>query len=802
MSITPLDVPQLRRRCDPDALDFDTTEDIADLEGIIGQERAVDAIRFGMRVAGEGYNVFALGPAGTGKLSAVRELLAREARERPAPEDWCYVNNFEQPYRPRCLRLTAGVGQALRADVDHMIDDLLSAVPAAFQRDDFQARKAELEEAFQERQHQALAQLREEAAKERVALLETPTGFAFAPMEANGQAMNPMQFQQLSEEAQGRIREIIERLQDKLQKIVRQFPAWFKEMREQLQALRREIAEFAVGNLVDALAARYAAHAAVVDHLAALRADVIENIDKFMESPQEMLAMRERDGHGQAFQPYRVNVLVDNAGAASAPVVFEDLPAYGNLIGRAEYRSHMGTLVTDFTLIKPGALHRANGGYLILDARQVLTHPFAWDALKRVLRSREIRIESLERTYGFLSTASLEPEPIPLDVKVVLLGERLLFYLLQAFDPDFRDLFKVAADFEDRVNRDEETNLLYARLFATVARREKLRPLDRGAVAALIEQCARLAEDTERMTADLRGINDLIREADHWAGEAGRERVAASDVHKAIDAQIYRASRVRERVYDAIRRGTVLIATEGDAVGQVNGLSVVSPGDFAFGQPSRITATTRLGEGEVIDIERETELGGALHSKGVLILSNFLASRYAHGHPLSMAASLVFEQSYGMIEGDSASLAELCALLSSLSGLPVAQRFAVTGSVNQLGQVQAIGGVNEKIEGFFDVCRARGLSGAQGCLVPASNVAHLMLREEVVAAAARGEFSVYAVATVDEAIELLTGVTAGVRGDGGLFPEGSVNARVEQRLIEFSAQRRAFARQAREGRDG
>jgi len=490
-----------------------------------------------------------------------------------------------------------------------------------------------------------------------------------------------------------------------------------------------------------------------------------------------------------------VNVLVDHSQSKGAPVIYEEHPTYNNLIGRIEHLAQMGALVTDFNLIKPGALHRANGGYLILDARQLLPQPYAWDGLKRALRSREVRIEPLGQALSLVSTVSLEPEPIPLDEKVVLIGERLLYYLLYQYDPDFGELFKVEADFNEEMARTSENNLLYARLIGTMARKEELRPFDRGAVARVIERSTRMAGDAEKLSTHMLSIADLLREADYWADVAGNNVVTTDDVQRAIDAQIHRADRLQERVQEQIQRGTILIDTTGERVGQVNGLSVIGLGNFAFGQPSRITARARLGKGEVVDIEREVELGGPIHSKGVLILSGFLGARYAAKRPLSLSASLVFEQSYGGVEGDSASMAELCALLSALAEVPIKQSWAMTGSVNQHGEAQPIGGVNEKIEGFFDVCclQGRGLTGKQGVIIPASNVQHLMLRQDIVEAVEAGQFHVYPVRTVDQAMELLTGIPAGEQDEEGNFPEGSINQRVEARLIELAEKQRAFA---------
>jgi lon-related putative ATP-dependent protease len=575
-------------------------------------------------------------------------------------------------------------------------------------------------------------------------------------------------------------------------------PQWDRERRAKVKELNQEVGMFAVGHFIEELRRTYLDLPAVLAYVTSVQQDVIDNLDEFLGMTDTPPAAPAEASPPQPpvrasfFRRYRVNVVVDHSGATGAPVIYEDHPAVQNLVGRIEHMAQMGTLVTDFNLIKAGALYRANGGYLILDARKVLLQPFAWEELKRALRSREIRIEVLGQTLSLVSTVSLEPEPIPLDVKVILLGERLLYYTLYQADPDFGELFKVAADFEDQMDRTSDNHLLYARMIGTIARQEGIRPLDRAGVARVIEQSARLAGDADKLSTHVHTVADLLREADYWAGEAQHPVIDATDVQHAIDAQIRRLDRVRERIQEEIQRGTILIDTQGAAVGQVNGLSVLSMGQFAFGRPSRITARVRLGRGEVVDIEREVALGGPIHSKGVLILSAYLGARYASDRPLSLSASLVFEQSYSGVEGDSASSAELYALLSALADLPVKQGLAVTGSVNQRGQVQAIGGVNEKIEGFFDTCRAQGLTGEQGVLIPASNVKHLMLRHDVVAAVAAGQFQVYAVETIDQGIELLTGVPAGERDNAGAFPAGSVNQRVEARLVELAEKRLAF----------
>ena len=788
-----LPVDSLYTPCNPQQFTFTDTSKLAAIDVVIGQERALDSVHFGLRIRSDGYNVFALGPAGIGKLTAVRHMVTEQAKDKPIPPDWCYINNFQQPHKPNVLHLPAGQGVRLRQDMEQLVEELSSAIPAAFESEDYRTRIDELQQKLKEHQTEAIEALSKRAKAQHIALMHTPSGFAFAPTSTDEGVLRPDQFQKLSEAEQKRIENVVEELQRELQKILRQFPVWAKEIRDEIKDYNREIAQFAVSHLIDGLMEQYRDLPAVIAYLQAVQDDIIDNVDVFLPQQETALPMLSQAQHANQLQRYRVNVLVDNSSLNSAPVVFEDLPSHMNLVGRVEYQAQMGTLVTDFNLIKPGALHQANGGYLILDVRQVLLQPFAWDSLKRALLAREIRLDSLERTLGLTSTVSLEPEHIPLDIKVVLVGERLLYYLLSEHDPDFSDLFKVMADFEESMDRSPESNQLYARLFATLARKAELRPLDREAVARLIEHSARLAEDAEKVSTHLRSIADLLREANHWAEAADQPVIRRIDVQQAIDQQTYRAERVRERLYENIRRGILLIDTEGAKVGQINGLSVLQLGNFAFGQPTRITATTRLGDGKIIDIQRETELGGPIHSKGVLILSSFLASRYVPKQPFSMAASLVFEQSYGMVEGDSASLAELCALLSSLAELPIKQSLALTGSVNQHGQVQPIGGVNEKIEGFFAVCKAQGLNSEQGVLIPAANVKHLMLRHEVVQAAADGQFRIYAVETVDQALEILTQTPAGEPDEAGNFSPDSVNGRVQAKLLELSALRRSFA---------
>ena len=788
-----IDAALLYHHCDPQELAFETTTELPELTDALGQQRATDAVEFGINIARQGYNLFVMGPSGAGKHTLVRQSLERKEASGAAPLDWAYVNNFAQPHKPLALALPAGRGQQLKSDMQQLMEELSLAIPSAFESDEYRSRFGQIDAEFNQRQEKAIGELGQEAASQKIGLLRTPGGFSFAPLK-DGEVISAEDYAKLPRAEQEQIEQTMSQLQVKLEKIFLQVRQWRRERRDKIRDLNSEVTLFAVGPLMQETKERYAELPRVADYLKAVQQDVIENADDFRKSQEGAPAPFVMPAAEPAsLRRYAVNVIVDHSRPDGSSVVFEDHPTYQNLVGRVEHIAQFGTLVTDFGLIKPGALHRANGGYLMLDVHKLLMQPFAWEGLKRALSMRQIRIESLGQMYSLVSTESLEPEPIPLDLKVVLFGERIWYYMLYAYDPDFRELFKVAADFEEHFPRSAQTHGLYARLVATIARRDGLLAFERAAVARVIEQGSRRIGDAKKLSANLQDLVDLLGEADFWARRASRAQIAADDVQQAIDAQLHRADRLRAQVHEAILRGTVMIDTDGAKVGQVNGLSVFELGNFAFAEPTRITATTRLGEGQVIDVEREVELGGAIHSKGVMILSSFLAARFSTNRPHSLAASLVFEQTYGMVEGDSASTGELCAVLSSLAELPILQSLAVTGSINQLGQVQAIGAVNEKIEGFFDICRARGLNGNQGVIIPASNVDNLMLRGDVVQAVRDGKFSIHAVEHVDQAIELLTGVAAGEPDAAGNWPGASVNGRVARRLRALSELRQKFA---------
>ena len=793
----PLAAADLCRRCDPGQFKFETTDDLEDLAQVLGQARAENAIEFGVGIGRDGYNMFAMGPEGLGRRTIVRRYLERQAPAREAPTDWCYVYNFDTPHRPRAIALPAGRAPRFKEEVARLVEDLRAGIPSAFESAEYRAKQREIETEFGERQEQAVSAIGERAKKQGIALVRTPAGFGFAPRHGDS-VMNPDEYRKLPEAEQSRIETAISTLQEELEAAIHDLPKWRREASRKLRELNRQVTRAVVNGLIEEVRTEFQSLPRVLEYLAGMQEDVLDHVEVFRqpkdgEPPTLFGVPLPVSEIGEAFlRRYQVNVLIEHGGTQGAPIVYEDHPTHDNLVGRIEHISQMGALVTDFTLIKAGSLHRANGGYLILDAMKVLTQPLSWEALKRALRSREIRIESLGQMLSLISTVSLEPEPIPLDVKLVVVGPRLVYYLLHAYDPEFAELFKVAVDFEEEIGRAPEADLLYARMIATAARQEKLRPLDRAAVARMIEHGSRNADDAEKLSVQMRDLNDLLRESDYWAGAASRKVIHAEDVQRALDARVERADRVRDKLQEEILRGRLLIDTAGSRTGQVNGLSVAQLGGFSFGMPHRITARVRLGGGKVVDIEREVELGGAIHSKGVLILSGFISGRYAANKPLSLAASLVFEQSYGGVEGDSASSAELYALLSALADAPLSQSLAVTGSVNQHGAVQAIGGVNEKIEGFFDICRARGLTGEQGVLIPSANMKNLMLRRDVVEAAAAGKFHIYPVENVDQGIEILTGVPAGERGPTGQFPAATINFRVEQRLVEFAERARAL----------
>jgi lon-related putative ATP-dependent protease len=809
---------QLRRRYDPARFTYSSTAEAPDLEGIIGQERASRAIEFGLAIPYPGYNVFATGPGGAGKTSIIGRFLETKAATRPVPPDWGYVHNLNEPDQPCALRLPPGGGNRLRDQINALLNQVGAALQKMFASDQYAESRNVLERQLDQLRNDRFRQLESMLTAQDFGLTQTNMGMMVAPMR-DKQPLTEEQFNALTEAERAALSEQGAALQEELERAIRQVQEFEAAARERLIQLDRDLTAATIQPFFERLAGEYADWPDVADYLAAAQAHIAEHAEDYKgsrggpapadtgEGAAESVPsapMRLQPRAASPFDRYRLNVLVDNSGLSGAPVITETNPTYGNLIGRVEMRAELGTLVTDYRFIKAGALHRANGGYLLLDARVLLRQPLAWEGLKQALRNKRVRIEEIDRQAGVLATTTLTPEPIPLDVKVVLIGDPQTYYLLYAYDEQFEKLFKVRADFAVEMDWTEQNEEKIVRFIRNRCDEFGLLHFDVSAVAKVVELSARLVEDQRKLTTRFAHVSDIIQEAAFWAGHAGRDRVIAEDVQRAIDERIYRSNQFEERMREAIVDGSITVDTQGAVIGQVNGLAVLELGDYAFGRPSRITARTYQGRTGVVNIEREARMSGRIHDKGVLILSGFLGGRYAQDKPLSLSASIAFEQSYEGVDGDSASSTELYALLSSLAELPVKQGIAVTGSVDQKGAIQAIGGATAKIEGFFEICRAMpgGLTGEQGVVIPAANVVNLMLRDEVVEAVAQGKFHVWPVRTVDEGISILTGVPAGERDPDGSYPADSVNGRVDRKLRELAEKLQSFGQPNRERRNG
>lgn len=781
---------QLRRRLDPAELPFATTAEVEPLEGTIGQPRALAAIEFGLEIESSGYNLFVAGAPGSGRTGTVLDHLERVASRRPPPDDWVYVYNFAEPDRPRVIRLASGRGRELARDMDEFLAGARREIPRAFESEDYQHRRGEIMADLGRRRDALTEELQAFAGERGFAVEMTPAGIITIPL-VKGKSLSGEKFARLSDQARREIESRGEEVQEHVASVVGDLRALEKEAAGRIRTLDREVAHFAVGQLFRELRESYADNADVLVYLDQVEEDLPDHLGDFRAAVPDydapaFLAGMQRQEREEHLSRYRVNVLIGDRAAGGAPVVLERNPTYYNLLGRIDYRAAFGTMVTDFHQIKPGALHRANGGFLVLEALDVLRNPFAWDALKRALLTGQARIESLGEQLSAFPTVTLRPEAIALDLKVILIGPLPLYHLLYALDEDFRELFRVKVDFAPEMDWNDEHVRNYAAFVSRRVQDGGLLHFDRSAVARLVEHGARLRDDQRKLSSRLLEIAEVITEASFWAGKAGHDVVLSADVCQAVDKREYRSNRIEERVQELIADGTLMIDTEGERIGQVNGLAVIDLGDHAFGKPSRITARVALGRGGVQSIEREIELSGPIHSKGFLILAGYLTGTYAQQWPLALAATITFEQAYEGVEGDSASSTELYALLSALAGLPLRQSIAVTGSVNQHGEVQAVGGVTTKIEGFYAVCKTKGLSGDQGVLIPAANAAHLMLSDEIVEAVGAGRFHVWTAHTIDEGIELLTGLPAGVRGPDGTYPKGTVHRLVEDRLRGYA----------------
>lgn len=788
----------LRKRCDPESLPFASTAELDPLEEIIGQERAVRAIRFGLDIPSPGYNVFVAGISGTGKGSIVRRFLTRLSADEPVPDDVIYVHNFEDPDSPRALFLPAGKGHRLKQAMAELIEELQEQVPKAFEGKDYEEQRRSTAERHQDRKQELLEKLEEIARERGFELKSTPMGFRTVPIH-DGKPLTQEEYESMEEADRSGLDEQMEELEKEVREVMAEVKAVDQTMKEQLRDLNQQIAMNMLGTLMLDVKRTFAEYPNVSEFLQAVQQDIVDNIEHFRESEEQpspipglRIPRQEPD-----FSRYEINVVVDNSNTEGAPVVFETNPTFTNLVGRIERRAQFGALLTDFTMIRAGALAKANGGYLVVNVEDMLRNPYVYEALKRAVRDREVRIEDLSERYGLFATQTLKPEPIPLKAKIILLGNPMWYRLLFAYDEEFAKIFKVKADFDLQTDREHDTAMQLASFIARFVGEEDLPHMDRTAVAAIVEHASRLVEDQEKMSLRFSDLTDLMREAAYWAKREDAELVSAKHVERAVEEEDFRDGLVRERVQELIERDVLLVETDDEDVGQVNGLAVHMLGHYAFGRPSKITASVYLGREGVVNVERRSGMSHATHDKGVMILSGFLGERFAQERPMSLSATLTFEQSYGEIAGDSASSTELYCLLSALADVPIKQGIAVTGSVNQKGEVQAIGGVNYKIEGFYDVCKSRGLTGEQGVIIPSANVQHLMLRQDVVEAVDNGDFHVWAVDHVDDGIEILTGLPAGKR-KSDRWQQGSINDLVDERLAQLGQRLRDWGKASAE----
>ncbi len=793
--VRPLDYHRLTNRCDPQSFPFETSAELTDDVEYIGQKRATEAIHFGITVKHDGYNLYALGPEEIGKKSIVESILKQESSKKATPPDWCYVYNFHDPRCPLRLMLPPGMGKKLQAHMNKLIENLKETLPAIFDTEEHHARIKQINKEVDVKQKAYFDTLQEEAERNEMTILSTSKGFVVVPIK-DEKVLTEKDLQLLSESERDEKDELTEELNEDLRLIIDKIQKLQKKRVKEEKIYERDFTLDAIGPFFDRLMNKYSKYSQVTHYLEQVKKDVVENVKIFLKNYEEPPLSMWGESHPSefAFSRYQVNVIVDNSHIKGAPIIYLDNARYYELFGRIEHVSQFGALVTDFSLIRQGALHRANGGYLLMHANNLLDETLSWEALKNALLTKQINIKLPPTMISVTSTSTLEPEPIPLDIKIILLGNRADYYYLRDTDTQFNDLFKVAVDFEESVTRDEVILDLFPKMIATQARKLGLKPFDRKAIARIVDHSSRLMEDAEKILLNMRSLINLLEEADHWAEVSGRETITDQDIQHTINRQIFRLDHYQQLLYEEIERDILFINTEGEAVSQINALTTYRFGEFTFGLPSRITATAAVGREGIIDIEREVQLSGPIHSKGMLILSGFFRGRYALKWPLTLSASIVFEQSYSEVDGDSASVAELCSLLSALSNIPIQQNLAVTGSINQLGLVQAIGNVNEKIEGFFDICCLRGLTGNQGVVIPRTNVKNLMLKHEVIDAARANQFNIYPVENIDQAIFLLMGIPAGERDRQGKYPKGTINALVEEKLKSFVKLNRKWAR--------
>jgi lon-related putative ATP-dependent protease len=788
-----LTASQLRNTCDPSVFEFETTEDVKPLEGSVGQNRAVDAVEFGVDIDTGGFNIFASGPAGTGKNSLVKAHIAQAAENKPVPSDWCYVHNFADPNSPMALELPAGGAKVFAKEMEEVVKYCKIEIPKVFESDNYEKRRERSLRLYQKDRETLLDKAREKAEAAGFQIQLGATGMVISPV-IEGKAVNRDEFAKLAEEEQKTIRQKSEALEEELTQTWKKLSSLDRKAREKIASLDQDIALDVIGHLLDALKEKYGKLPKVMKYLENVQDNIMETLDDFKSERKQPFPIPGLEIAAEpSFTRYSVNVIVDNSSTKGAPVVMESNPTFYNLFGRIDYQLKLGSPVTDFTLIKGGSLHKANGGFIIIQALELLLSYFSWETLKRSLKCKELSIENFGEQYRAIPSSVIKPEPIPLDVKVVLIGSPLIYYLLQQHEEDFRKLFKVKADFGIEMNRTANTVKKYASFVSGRCRDKNLKHFDRSAVARIVDYGSRLSEDQSKLSTRFMAVSDLISEANFWATKKDHQYVTGDDVQTAIKKKIYRSNMIEEKIKELIKDDIIMIDTTGSRIGQVNGISVIPLGDYMFGRPSRITARVFLGRSGVLDIEREVKLSGPIHSKGVLILNGYLHGTYGHDKPVTMSASICFEQGYEEIEGDSASCAELYAVLSALSKVPLKQNIAVTGSVNQLGEVQPVGAINHKIEGFFDICRLKRINGRQGVMIPRRNLKHLMLRDDVIEAVEKGKFHIWAVSTVEEGIEILTDIKAGKSKADGSYPKDTINFKVDERLKHLAETFKEFS---------
>jgi lon-related putative ATP-dependent protease len=774
--------------CRPSDLPFKSTNNIEPLSETIGQKRALSALDFGLGIDSHGFNIYILGESGTGKLTTIKKILEDKSKKEPVPNDWCYVFNFKNADVPRALSLPPGTGLTFQKEMDEFVTTQRQEIPKIFESKEYEKQRTKILEDFQKKQKKYFTDIEKSAKEKDFTLRKTVSGLILVPIKNTGETLSEEEYDNLEPDVKQKIESIGKKLQDQLDDVIRKVREEEKKIKDMMMQLERQAALSSVGHGIDEIKSKFQGNDDVLNYLDDVKENILEHLDDFKpqeEQPPSLPFMKPQKTE-PSFNRYSVNVFVNNRDSKGAPVVIESNPTYFNLFGRVEHKLQYGVATTDFTMIKAGSLQMANGGYLVVDALELLKNLFAYDALKRTIKDKEIKIEDVWEQYRSVSSVTLRPQPISFNVKIILVGNPHLYYLLYNLDEEYRELFKVKADYENRMDRSHQNMLKYSSFIRTKCDERGLQPFRKDAVARVIEYGSRLAEHQQKLSAKFSEIADILREADYWSRFTKNKMVTADDVEKAIDEKAYRCNKVEKKILEATKEGTILIATEGSVTGQVNGLSVIDLGDYRFGVPSRITAKSYAGRAGIVNIERETKMSGRIHEKGILILTAYLGGKYAVNQSLSLTASVTFEQLYGGVEGDSATCAEVYALLSSISGVPIKQTYAITGSMNQHGEVQPIGGVSEKIEGFFEVCKLSGLKGQHGVIIPRKNLLHLMLKTEVVQAVMDRKFHIYSIDNVEDSIELLTGMKPGKMKSDGSYTKGTFNFLVAEKLKKLS----------------